>query len=442
MAKTNRIVSTAVLLVGTMLPALGQEGGDNKDFEKLRIGGYGEMLASRKDYGLNRYYGGLEGAPKQSNATVSIPRFVLAGDYKFNRKWQLGFEVEFESGGTGMAYELETGQGSENLEYESEVEKGGEVALEQFHVTRYIHPAVNVRAGHMVVPVGLINAHHEPVNFFGTSRPESETAFIPSTWHETGIELFGRFGCGYARFDYEAMVVAGLNPNGFDIYKWVKGGKQGLFETDNFTAPAYVARLNYHGVKGLRLGASAYFNPNAGKNADKLVSYAGIGKINVFIYSFDVQYSNRYVTARANYLNGNLSEANAIQSVNRTYSNKSPYSRKGAIAKRAVSYSAEAGLNVKSFFPNCKKFPVLVPFAHYAYYNPQQKADQGAVMDPRCQVSMWTAGINYRPLPNLVVKADYTTRHIGTQKVFGKGQFNNENEVSIGLAYAGWFWKK
>ena len=30
------------------------------------------------------------------------------------------------------------------------------------------------------------------------------------------------------------------------------GGKQGLFETDNFTSPAYVGRLNYEGVPGLR----------------------------------------------------------------------------------------------------------------------------------------------------------------------------------------------
>ncbi len=52
--------------------------------------------------------------------------------------------------------------------------KGGEVALEQFHITRLIHSAFNVRAGHLIVPMGLTNAHHEPINFFGTSRPEGE----------------------------------------------------------------------------------------------------------------------------------------------------------------------------------------------------------------------------------------------------------------------------
>ena len=116
-----------------------------------------------------------------------------------------------------------------------EVEKGGEVALEQFHITRLIHPAFNVRAGHLIVPVGLTNEHHEPINFFGTSRPEGETTILPSTWHENGIEVFGTFGRGYTRFNYQALVVAGLNANGFDRNTWVAGGKQGLVETDNFT---------------------------------------------------------------------------------------------------------------------------------------------------------------------------------------------------------------
>lgn len=63
-------------------------------------------------------------------------------------------------------------------------------------------------------------------------------------------------------------------------------------------------------------------------------------------------------------------------------------------------------------------------------------------MDNRCQVSMWTAGINWNPLPNLVVKADYTNRKIGTSEMFGAGKYNPENEFSVGVAYIGWFFKK
>ena len=411
---------------------------DTIGYNKFRFGGYGEMVASFKDYGINRFYGHSEGNAKQKHNTISLPRFVLAFDYKFSPKWILGAEIEFESGGTGTAYELEN---TENGEYETEVEKGGEVALEQFHITRLIVPEFNVRVGHMIVPIGLTNEHHEPINFFGTSRPEGESTIIPCTWHETGIEFLGKFGKGYATFDYEAMIVTGLNANGFDRNKWVRGGKQGLFETDNFTSPAYVARLNYTGVPGLRLGAAIYYCPNAGANADKLITYDEIGKIPVTIYSFDAQYINKYLIARANYLSGNIGHADELGAKNGKLSNKSGYSRLTPIAKRAVSYNMELGLNVKNFFPG-SNLPTIIPFAQYEYYNPQEKGQGMDVMDARCQVSKWNFGVNWRALPNLVVKADYTTRQIGTNKMFGKGTYNSENEFSIGVAYTGWFLKK
>lgn len=54
------------------------------------------MVASFKDYGINRFYGAPEGNPDKHRNTISIPRFVLALDYKFNSKWILGAEIEFE----------------------------------------------------------------------------------------------------------------------------------------------------------------------------------------------------------------------------------------------------------------------------------------------------------------------------------------------------------
>lgn len=109
-----------------------------KGYDKFRFGGYGEALVKFMDYGINRY-ARPEGNEKIHRNSISIPRFVLAFDYKFNSKWVLGAEIEFEAGGTGSAYELEN---TENGEYETEIEKGGEVALEQFHITRLIHPAL------------------------------------------------------------------------------------------------------------------------------------------------------------------------------------------------------------------------------------------------------------------------------------------------------------
>ncbi len=409
-----------------------QEEEEDGGYGKFRVGGYGEMVANFKDYGINRYYGSDEGNPKKHRNTVSVPRFVLAFDYKFTPKWLLGAEIEFESGGTGVAYELEN---SENGEYETEVEKGGEVALEQFHVTRLILPEINVRVGHVIVPVGLTNAHHEPVNFFGTSRPEGETRILPSTWHETGLELFGTIGKGRAAFDYQAMVVTGLNANGFDRKTWAGGGKTSIFEEDNFTSPAYVARVDYVGLRGLRVGASWYFCKDIGANADKPATYSSCGDIPVRIYTVDAQYADRFLTFRGNCVFGNLGKSDQLSRVNTNLGNKSPYTRATPVAKKAVSYGAELGLDLQGI-TGSPKCPVIYPFARYEYYNPQEEviARQGA--DPREKVSMWTAGVNWKALPNLVFKADYTTRRIGG------GKYNSENEFAIGVAYIGWFTDK
>jgi hypothetical protein len=56
--------------------------------------------------------------------------------------------------------------------------------------------------------------------------------------------------------------------------------------------------------------------------------------------------------------------------------------------------------------------------------------------DKRFQSSVITAGLNYYALPNLVIKADYSNRRIAW------GKYNNENTVSVGIAYIGWFIKK
>ena len=429
------------LTMGMLLAAAQPMGAQDtqEDYNQFRIGGYGEAVAAFKDYGINRFNGSPLGNTKTDRNTISIPRFILSLDYKFNSKWILGAEIEFEAGGTGSAVELEN---TENGEYETEVEKGGEVVLEQFHLTRLIVPEFNVRAGHIIVPVGLTNAHHEPINFFGTVRPEGETTILSSTWHETGLEFFGSFGKGFARFDYQAMVVAGLNANGFDRNTWVAGGKQGFFEEDNFTSPGYAARIDYKGVPGLRVGLSAYYCADAGENADKAQTYASIGKIPVKIFSADAQFRNRFVTARANVVYGEIGESAALSKLNARLPNASPYSKMGPIAKNAVSYAAEAGVNLSAFFKENKKMPVIYPFARYEYYNPQEKGESGQTMEKRCQVSMWTAGVNWYALPNLVVKADYTTRQIGTSKVFGTSNFNSENEFAVGIAYVGWFFKK
>ena len=220
--KTTTLLSS-IMLASAAFSAAGQELADTAGYRKFRFGSYGDIVASFKDYGINRFQ--KEGSTKEHRATIAIPEFSVGFDYKFTPKWILSAEIEIEAGGTGVAVELE---GNENGEYETDVEKGGEVALEQLHITRLIIPEFNVRIGHQVLPVGSANAFHEPLFFFGTVCPENQTMLMPSTWHETGLSVFGTFGRGYGVFDYQAMIVAGLNANGFDRDTWIASGKQGF----------------------------------------------------------------------------------------------------------------------------------------------------------------------------------------------------------------------
>ena len=106
----RKITAIVILCFLSSLTLSAQETTDNskdskssstEEYTKFRFGGYGEMVANFKDYGINRFYGGNDGNPKKNRNTISIPRFVVAFDYKFNSRWILGAEIEFESGGTG-----------------------------------------------------------------------------------------------------------------------------------------------------------------------------------------------------------------------------------------------------------------------------------------------------------------------------------------------------
>ena len=116
MRETKKLLTVALAALTAFSSVSAQESqGDGSSYEKFRVGGYGEMVANFKNYGINRYYGAAEGNSQTRRNTISIPRFVLAFDYKFTPKWILGAEIEFESGGTGTAYELDN---CENGQYE------------------------------------------------------------------------------------------------------------------------------------------------------------------------------------------------------------------------------------------------------------------------------------------------------------------------------------
>ena len=110
-----------------------------------------------------------------SHGRFDIPHAVIYLGYDFGKGWSVGSEIEFEHGGSGSAIEYEA---DEAIEFEHETEKGGEVELEQFWLQKSFSKAFNIRAGHIVVPFGLVNAHHEPLNFFTVYVLKGKTQFF------------------------------------------------------------------------------------------------------------------------------------------------------------------------------------------------------------------------------------------------------------------------
>lgn len=392
------------------------------DFNKYRFGGYGEVLFQQMDYGPDRYKDPA-GAPSDNRSYISIPRSVFSFEYKFSPDIIFSTELEIEYGGTGSAMELEYDEGGE---YETEIEKGGEIELEQFHITKRFSNAFNIRAGHMIVPIGITNAHHEPIFFFGTTRPEGEATILPCTWHETGISILGYF----SDFRYELMLVNGLDPNGFSSANWIQGGRQSIFESSVMTNPAVAGRVEYKGIRNLRLSASGYYG-NTAKNASKPQKMTGI-KAPVSIISADGQYLTSNLAIRANVIYGNLGASKRVSQINKNVSKNTGFPRT-PVAKNAITYAVEAGYNVMSFFASKEK---LMPFVRYEYYNSAENVEKGMSEMPINKRNIFTFGVNYSLLPNVIVKADYSMR-----KLDG-GNYNDENTFGLALAYTGWFFKK
>ena len=125
----------------------------------LAIGGYGEAVVN---------------APldKSAPAVADLRRTILFLGFNFTDRIRFFSEIEFEHALTTDG-------------------KRGEVAVEQAILDFLFSRAINLRAGMILMPVGLINLYHEPSTFNGVERPDSDLLIIPSTWKQVGGGLFG-----------------------------------------------------------------------------------------------------------------------------------------------------------------------------------------------------------------------------------------------------------
>ncbi|MGO5199803.1 hypothetical protein ACTQ1R_06050 [Prevotellaceae bacterium LCP21S3_C11] len=396
--------------------------------KRLSVGGYGEVALSRNFYSdhVSRYSLADEHKKDPSHGRFDIPHAVIYLGYDFGKGWTMGTEIEFEHGGVGMAYEKEDEEGGE---WEQEVEKGGEVELEQFWIQKSFGRWANIKAGHIVVPVGLNNAYHEPLNFFTVYRPEGENTVLPSTWHQTGVSFWGRT----KGWRYELQFLAGLNSDNFTNTGWINKGPGTPTEGEIATKYGTALRIDNYCIKGLRIGLSGYYGHAIGNsypnNKDGAESkYKGV----VAIGAIDFTYNNYNWIVRGQADYGYLSDAKQLKYFTNRLNGLSPFHHSAFVSKNAFAYGIEAGYNIFSQIEKLRQSnQKMYLFGRYEHYNPYASKTKNTSYD-YTNVQRMAVGINYYPVKQIVVKAEYSHR-------FLKSQYNNEPAINIGVAYEGWF---
>lgn len=396
--------------------------------KRLSVGGYGEVAMSRNFYSdhVSRYSLADEHKNDPSHGRFDIPHAVIYLGYDFGKGWTMGTEIEFEHGGVGMAYEKEDEEGGE---WEQEVEKGGEVELEQFWIQKSFGRWANIKAGHIVVPVGLNNAYHEPLNFFTVYRSEGENTVLPSTWHQTGVSFWGKT----KGWRYELQFLAGLNSDNFTNTGWINKGPGTPTEGEIATKYGTALRIDNYCIKGLRIGLSGYYGHAIGNsypnNKDGAESkYKGV----VAIGAIDFTYNNYNWIVRGQADYGYLSDAKQLKYFTNRLNGLSPFHHSAFVSKNAFAYGIEAGYNVFSQIEKLRQSnQKMYLFGRYEHYNPYASKTKNTSYD-YTNVQRMAVGINYYPVKQIVVKAEYSHR-------FLKSQYNNEPAINIGVAYEGWF---
>jgi hypothetical protein len=348
----------------------------------LSIGGYGEAN-----------YSGKVGDKGDSTNDADMERMVLYAGYKFTDNILFNSELEFEHASTG----------------EGDEEKG-EVSVEFAALDFFIDSMANVRAGLVLMPMGFINQIHEPPFFFGNNRPEVEKRIIPSTWREMGVGLFGQIT---PELTYTTYLVNGLNADEFasdGISEGRGGGSQAKAETFG-----YVARMDYapKAVPGLSVGGSAYVG-EAGQNE----SIAG-QKPDVFtqLYEAHTQWKYRGWEWRALGSWGHIEDAGILSAA------------KGeTIGSENYGWYTELGYDILPLLV-ADTAQYLAPFFRYEQFDTIAEAPTGFLDDENMDRHIYQFGLQYKPIPNVVIKADY--RNISAKK----GSVPDDINLGVGFIF-------
>jgi phosphate-selective porin len=288
----------------------------------------------------------------------------------------------------------------------------GEFEVEQAFIEHRFTPTYGLRAGLFLIPAGLLNENHEPTAYYGVERNFVETAIIPSTWREGGLQVFGTYGNGLT-------AQAGVS-TGFDITKWDAASTEGAesplgsihqeLQLAKARDLSVFGALNWRGIPGLQLGGSVF---TGGANQGQ----PGVPDMRVTLWDLHARWTPGRWDLAAVYARGQISgtaEFNATLVGNPTL-----------VPKTFDGWYAQAAYKVWSSGDYA-----LTPFARYERYNTGRSyADLGPGLTPPARPTerVVTVGANFQLTPGVVFKADIQRFDVASE--------NNRFDLGLGWSF-------
>ena len=328
----------------------------------------------------------------QGVGVIDFHRFVVILSHRFSDRVRFVGELELEHA------VIEGG------------EEGGELELEQAYIDFLVQPALNFRAGMMLVPVGIINERHEPPVYHGVERPFVDTVIVPTTWFEAGAGITGSFGRG---FRYRAYAMAPLDAMAFTAEEGLRDASQHGSEAQVRNV-AFTGRLEYLGVRGLQTGIS-FWRGNTGFNAPGIDTRVGLVEV-------DARFSRGRFEGRAQHADVFIAGADRINELVTRSTGVDPN-----VAERLRGSYVEAAYRV---LPSTFAHDAAV-FVRYENFDTQYRMPPGRVKLPQFDRDAWVVGATYWVDPDVALKFDYS--HV-----------RNESEVvpaprSVNVGLGWWF---
>lgn len=293
---------------------------------------------------------------------LDVHRLVVLFGYKFNDKVSFLTEIELEH--------------------------VKEVFVEQAYVKYNVAQSVNVLAGLMLVPMGIINEYHEPTTYHGVERPNVDKYIVPTTWRELGLGVSGNINS--ASLKYQAYLFNGFisYKDGSGLLRGVDGLRKGRQKGAEavVTSPNFSTKLDYYGIRGLRLGLSGYFGKT--QTDDTSVENSTVG---VSMIGLDARYVYKNLQLRGQYIYTDLSDTDSYN----MFTGKD-------LGSQMYGMYVEAAYN----FP-LRGVQLLTPFVRFEKYNTQ--AQMAGDLDPNKAYDRddVTFGLDYTIANGVVFKVDY-----------------------------------